>query len=116
MNRKIIIVDDDAEVLEVIELVVSEINRSLKTFTKSIEAKDYILNNHKDILCIISDFNMPNLNGLDLYNEVKKTNLPFILLSGYLGDIKSTEDNLMLLSKPFSIEELSAIIQQILNN
>ena len=70
---------------------------------------------------IISDWNMPNVSGLDLLRHVRKTwhNMPFIMLTG-----RATEDFVLsekengvngYVVKPFSPDQLSRKIQSVFN-
>lgn len=70
---------------------------------------------------IISDWNMPNVTGLDLLRHVRKTwqNMPFIMLTG-----RATEDFVLAAKehgvngyvvKPFSPDQLSRKIQSVFN-
>jgi two-component system chemotaxis response regulator CheY len=70
---------------------------------------------------IISDWNMPNVTGLDLLRHVRKTwaNMPFIMLTG-----RATEDFVIAAKehgvngyvvKPFSPDQLSRKIQSVFN-
>lgn len=70
---------------------------------------------------IISDWNMPNVSGLDLLRHVRKTwqNMPFIMLTG-----RATEDFVLAAKengvngyvvKPFSPDQLSRKIQSVFN-
>jgi len=70
---------------------------------------------------IISDWNMPNVTGLDLLRHVRKTwaNMPFIMLTG-----RATEDFVLAAKengvngyvvKPFSPDQLMKKIQSVFN-
>ncbi len=70
---------------------------------------------------IISDWNMPNVTGLDLLRHVRKTwaNMPFIMLTG-----RATEDFVVAAKdhgvngyviKPFSPDQLMKKIQSVFN-
>ncbi|MBM3548521.1 MAG: response regulator [Alphaproteobacteria bacterium] len=70
---------------------------------------------------VISDWNMPNVTGLDLLRHVRKTwqNMPFIMLTG-----RATEDFVLAAKengvngyvvKPFSPDQLMRKIQSVFN-
>ena len=70
---------------------------------------------------IISDWNMPNVTGLDLLQHVRKTwhNMPFIMMTG-----RATEDFVLAAKengvngyviKPFSPDQLMRKIQSVFN-
>ena len=69
---------------------------------------------------LISDQNMPNVNGIELAKEIRKSNinLDIIICSGYADGIdKSDFANVRiskLVSKPISAEELVEIVNKLL--
>jgi two-component system chemotaxis response regulator CheY len=70
---------------------------------------------------IISDWNMPNVTGLDLLRHVRKTwhNMPFIMLTGRATEdfVLAAKDNGVngYVVKPFSPEQLMRKIQSVFN-
>lgn len=66
--------------------------------------------------CILTDFFMPTMNGIELIHELKQRNnaLPIIVLSGHgsMEVAKQAKENgaAAFLNKPFKIEKLVAII------
>ena len=76
---------------------------------------------HDDITLVISDVVMPNLGGVGATKKMRQINhkLPIILMTGYdkketLVSIDITE-GCIVLSKPFSFEELSRSIRSLLD-
>ena len=82
------------------------------------------LTDSKDIDLVITDFDMPDGNGLDFIREIRKshTNLPIILLTGYLtipelaNEIITDLDRVVILHKPIELGELVREIQNMLAN
>lgn len=70
---------------------------------------------------IISDWNMPNVTGLDLLRHVRKTwaNMPFIMLTGRATEdfVVAAKDNGVngYVIKPFSPDQLMKKIQSVFN-
>jgi DNA-binding NtrC family response regulator len=63
-------------------------------FTEPTLALEHIKNNKSDYALVISDFNMPNLNGIKLINNIKLVN-PFIrtiLMTGFEINDKLFQD------------------------
>jgi len=63
---------------------------------------------------VFSDVVMPGMNGVDLGREIRRAypHLPIILASGY-SDVLAQEgrSGFELLNKPYSVEELSRVLQ-----
>ncbi len=70
---------------------------------------------------VISDWNMPNVTGLDLLRHVRKTwqNMPFIMLTGRASEdfVVAAKDNGVngYVIKPFSPDQLMKKIQSVFN-
>ncbi|MSP47993.1 MAG: response regulator [Alphaproteobacteria bacterium] len=70
---------------------------------------------------IISDWNMPNVTGLDLLRHVRKTwqNMPFIMLTGRASEdfVLAAKENGVngYVVKPFSPDQLMKKIQAVFN-
>jgi two-component system, cell cycle sensor histidine kinase and response regulator CckA len=109
-KKKILVIDDEAVTLEIINKVFSE-----KGYTV-IEARDgfeglELFKENKDVLLIILDLVMPKKDGIEIFHEIKKINpdQKILICSGF--DKKQIQ-NLMekgasgFVLKPFTIEEI----------
>lgn len=72
-NGPVIIIEDDADDQEILTLVFQKLNypNQILFFFDGLKALEYI--NQKDVLpfLILSDINMPKLDGLELRNKLK---------------------------------------------
>jgi two-component system response regulator AtoC len=69
--HKLVIIDDEAEVLEIMAEVVKHLFHDqvqIVTFASSREAWEYIL--HNEIRIVLSDLHLPDIHGLDLVRQV----------------------------------------------
>ena len=70
---------------------------------------------------IISDYSMPQINGIQLAEEIKRINpgIPIILLTGYSSDIpkKLIKSNVIngIITKPISKNALAIVIRKVLD-
>ncbi|MFZ4402895.1 MAG: response regulator [Pseudobdellovibrionaceae bacterium] len=105
LDSTILIVDDD---LDLLESITYEIKRNFSTvFTadRAQKAIEIIKNNSID--CVITDYRMPEMNGLDFIDFLQKNHpsLPVILVTGNGSDrevIAAIEKGLFeYLDKPF---------------
>ncbi len=106
----LLIVDDEADLRDLIAELCRELTDDVTTASDGVEALDLI--RKKKFHAILSDINMPRMNGLQLLAEIRALGLdtPFIILSAY-GDKKNTVEALRLgaadfIDKPFDDEKL----------
>ena len=78
---KILIVDDEIEILNPLEEMLKEEGFEVRAFTNPLKALDFLRTQSVDLA--IFDIKMPELNGLDLLRHAREvhTNLPIIFLS-----------------------------------
>ncbi len=122
--KKILIVDDDKDLLALLNLIISaHVDCHIETTPSGTEAVDYIRTNNYDV--VISDYSLNDLNGCDVCKEavLKDKNTSFVLLSAYnAGEIADLEDlnklssNGLFMLKPFENDQLIFIIRHILND
>jgi len=83
-KSSVVIVDDEEIVLTSLSSLLSlETDYEVKTFLSSEEALNYIKN--EDIDLVISDYLMPEMDGITFLGEVRKLKpeIPRIILTGY---------------------------------
>lgn len=120
MNH-ILLLDDDPDILELLEIFVNENFPDYKTLLATgANSGIRLLNQHDDIDLIISDYEMPEGNGLEIYRYNLKTKIPFIFHSSsldiHLRDIEfSNSSKLFLIDKPASPLILIDKINEALN-
>ena len=115
---KILLVDDEAELTATYAEILQEKYETICAI--SAEAALPLIDLHaSELACILSDFKMGGMNGLDLCREMSKKHkdIPFILLSAYI----SREDALAAIdakisafeSKPFDSQKLFDLVIRI---
>jgi response regulator RpfG family c-di-GMP phosphodiesterase len=113
----ILLVDDDAATLALLEKSIKKWGYSVATAVNGRQALDHIESNHVDI--IVSDWLMPEMNGLDMCKQVRALNLKryvyIILISAQdtrmdvVRGLKGGVDDYIV--KPVNLEELRARIE-----
>jgi len=120
-NKHFLIVDNDGEILKLIKIILEKAGHRVTTLNSSVQALKEIEKIHPD--CVISDLMMPQMDGLVLYENIKKNKkivLPkFIVISIKQYDfdrrraLKSGIDG--YIAKPINIDtfltEVSSIIE-----
>ena len=90
-DAKIIIIDDDIQVLESVKDALEVRNMQIKTFYNPIEGLEYLKNNTVDVL--ILDYYMPEMNGSEVVEKLREynNNTIVILQTGYADQIPPLE-------------------------
>lgn len=117
---RILLADDDPDILDVLEITLSEENYEIIKAGDGEEALRIIKSKPLDL--VLLDFNMPKKNGRQVCLEVKKDmllrHLPVIMVTGKgevddkIGGIDAGADDYIV--KPFEPKELLARIRMIL--
>lgn len=110
-EHKILIVDDDPSILEVLEARLSASNfKVLKA--KDAAGAEQILRDQKGVDLLVSDIKMPGKSGMELFTDLRKSlpDLPVIFLTAH-GTIPDAVDAIKLgaadyIAKPFDGREL----------
>ena len=115
--QKIILIDDDQNILTSLEMVLKSAGFTTKAFTDGLKAINYIRDNSAEI--ILLDIKMPRIDGLEVFTRIKKfSNIPIIFLTSKDSEI----DELIglrigaddYIRKPFSHKLLVERIKSIL--
>jgi diguanylate cyclase (GGDEF)-like protein len=120
VKPRILVVDDDPDILDVMQITLSEENYEIIEATDGEEALRIIKSKPLDL--VLLDYNMPKMNGRQVCIEVKKDillrHLPIIMVTGKgeisdkVGGIDAGADDYVV--KPFEPKELLARIRMIL--
>lgn len=112
-DRIVYIVDDDARVRDALTELLASHGVQAVAFAS---ASDYMAADKPDIpACLLLDIELPDVNGLDLQDQIASSNhAPIVFITGH-GDIPSTVRAIKLgavdfLTKPFSESDLLAAI------
>ena len=71
-NKRVILVDDEQDILFTYRAFLKDYNYEITSFTDPLKALNYIRNNNNfNDLLVILDIRMKNLNGFQLYQQIK---------------------------------------------
>ncbi len=112
MSKKILMIDDDAELCEEMKDILSDEGYSVHTAFDSSQGEKLIEKNSYDILLL--DIKLPGLNGIDMLRNLskKKPAIKIFIISGrpFTERILSEENLMSLVSgvmiKPFDVRLL----------
>ncbi len=81
---KLLFVEDEEDLIEIIADTLTKLNANFLTACNGQEALQ-IIDNNSDIDVIITDINMPIMNGLDMIKEIQKKGIktPIIVMSAH---------------------------------
>lgn len=83
-EKTVVVVDDDATMREYLSETLATGGYACETFPSGVAALGWLASAQQPVDLLLSDINMPGMNGLDLLRTVKAVapQLPFILVSG----------------------------------
>lgn len=126
MAKRVILVDDSKTILATAEMAVEDLVSSgaiqMQTYLNPAELLAALESGAEDYDMLISDINMPQLNGLDLAEKLKANpgfkNKPILILTTESSAEMKTKGKAIgvtgWLVKPFSNEKLTKAISMVL--
>lgn len=117
--KRILIVDDEENTRIGLTKLLTQEGFEVESAANGNEALDYL--SHKKVSLVISDINMPNMNGLVFLRELSRkfpsTNV--IMITAY-GGVESYLEAMNLgayeyLHKPVRLDELRSVMKKIFN-
>jgi CheY-like chemotaxis protein len=112
-KKEILIIDDEVDFrLELAEILV-EMGYIVSTASNGAEALHYIQREGRIPDLITLDFKMPELDGVEFINQLAelKTEIPFIMISGYLPDKYALEGPRAYLPKPLDKHQILTVLE-----
>lgn len=103
---RLLIVDDETAVLDLLEIVLGSEGHRLTTATNGPEALCFFEEDDFDL--VITDRNMPEMDGEALAAEIKRRDprMPILLISGHPPPTLDTAKFDLILAKPFTKQAL----------
>ncbi|MCR5628500.1 MULTISPECIES: response regulator transcription factor [Eubacterium] len=114
MSGKILLVDDEKEIIDLIEIYLKNEGYEVAKFERGQEALDYVENNHVDLA--ILDVMLPDVDGFTICRKIReKFFFPIIMLTAKVEDTDKV-NGIMLgaddyITKPFKMLELIARVR-----
>lgn len=115
---KILVAEDSKEIVKILELFLKREGHEIKVAWDGKEAYSYFQDGSFDL--IITDYRMPEIDGLELLRLIRKenTSIPIVLISADKSFEKRENSSLStyIIKKPFSFTEIDRIITEIESN
>lgn len=119
MNKPMIyIVDDEEDILDILVIVFKKHQFDVTAYQNPVSLLEDLQHKKPDL--ILSDFKMPQMNGIELLKEVKEKfpDIPFVILSAHLDKVMMIQAIDLgisaVIEKPFKEKELTNKIKNIL--
>jgi two-component system, chemotaxis family, chemotaxis protein CheY len=119
MSKTIMTVDDSASVRQMVGFTLREAGYEV---VEASDGKDALAKLHSGVGMIVTDLNMPNMDGIELIRQVRAGSVskfvPIIMLTTESQDGKKQEGKAAgatgWIVKPFRPEQLLAVVQKVL--
>ena len=120
-RETVLVVDDEAIIRDLLSRILEELGYRAIIVSTGEEAIEVFRARHGEIDCVILDMVLPNMNGDEVFAEMRqiRPDVRVILCTGY--SIKPAIEEMVkqgvagVIRKPFQIEELSASIRSVLD-
>ena len=118
-EQRVYIVDDDRDVADAMSMLLESTGLQTRLYAS---AQDFMQQDISQLAgCVVLDVRMPNINGLELQQEIRRDNpnLPVVFVSGH-GDVPIAvqamkNGALEFLQKPFRDQEFIDCVYRALN-
>lgn len=118
MSKTILVVDDEKAVANLLVDIFENNNTKAVKFYNAYDALKYVENTQEDISFCVIDFEMGDMNGLELSKYIYdiNANIPIILISGYSEESRTynVEDvNIKeFVQKPLLIDKIKDLVKK----
>jgi DNA-binding response OmpR family regulator len=113
--KKILVVDDDKDILDVVKLILTRSGFDVYTHSTGIDVANTVSNNHPNL--VLLDIGLPGKLGTEVCKELKKIfSIPVIFFSAHADQRKTMQEYNAdgFIQKPFNVADLIAYIKSYL--
>jgi DNA-binding NtrC family response regulator len=121
-EHTILFVEDDPALLELNTAILKRLGYSVISTSSAAEALQLAEGRTDPVDLLITDVVMPQMNGKKLAEKMQKIypDMQCLYVSGYTANVIAhhgiLDDDINFIQKPFSIEKLSAVLEDILKD
>ncbi len=119
MQKRILLIDDELDLLEIMKESLIKFGHAPDCFTDPIQALRKFYDESSCYSSIIIDYQIPRMDGVELALHMMEIvpNIPIIITTGYADEkiqfLMSKHRNVVLLEKPFKLNELLFLMTQL---
>lgn len=119
LNKTILVVEDDEDIGSMLVDVLSqETSCQILLVTDAFQALRVMRNVKPNLF--ITDYHLPQMDGIQLYDHLCATeelaHIPTIIMSAHMPRDEVEKRHLVGLNKPFELDELLDIVEELLEN
>ena len=118
VKKTVLVVDDEDGIRKVASAILEMYGFEAITAVNGEAALSVLRTDHQRIDMVLLDMTMPGISGLDVLEiaSAEYPDIPVVLCSGYLAGVSDEiDDKCLQLPKPFSAEDLIAMVNQAVN-
>jgi DNA-binding response OmpR family regulator len=117
----VMVVDDEEELANLFRTFLERSGFNSVSFTDPLSALEHFSQNHDNYSVVITDWKMPNLDGLQFAKRIREYNatVKILLITGYFIDkpflieVFQEADISDIIEKPFKLKELKPRIEEL---
>ena len=116
----ILLADDDAAVRDLVKRALSTEGHTIHVTQDGLEALDCLTTNGATIEVLVTDVDMPQLDGITLAEKALaiKPSLVVVLMSGFSDQLERAARlrarRLLSITKPFTLEQIKQVVRSVL--
>ena len=120
-SEKILFVDDESAIVVLVGEMLTRLGYQVETCLNPIEALERFKEAPNQFDLVITDMTMPDINGLQLFDQLKavRNDIPVIVCTGFSSKIDESESSNLGISavimKPVERKEMARSIRQVLD-
>ncbi len=112
----VLVVDDQPSLLQLVSMILTQTGHTVLCASSGVEALMVFSSYHSKIDLVLTDLQMPGMNGIELLNRIRALDpsVSVLLMSGFVPENLEIPEGLRLLNKPFPPGELVEAVEQAL--
>lgn len=116
MKRLVLLIDDEKIIRMTSGEILEELGFDVITAGTGSEGLDIFKAKQNEISIVILDMTLPDIQGIELFNQMKKlsTDIKFLFTSGYRQDMTDAGRDVMFIQKPYTIQELNDRLNELI--
>jgi DNA-binding NtrC family response regulator len=115
MRKKVIVVDDDKDVLNLIKTVLEMLKFDVFSFLSPMNALEAIEEIDTKVALLVTDFDMPDMDGGELARRVKNKipGIKVACISGFPGNEDYCKSCDVFRNKPITVTKIKSVVEEL---